>query len=255
MSFGSLSAVICRSLLLTGCLFCLLQVGSAQVMSSDSYQIESDSINVGGGFSSSTSYSLESTTGEIATGHGTSSNYALFAGYQQMQDVYLSLSDVADVVMSPTLAGLSGGTANGSTSVHVLTDSRAGYQVTIEAASSPAMQSDSGSISDYVPAGEDPDFAFVSDANSNRFGFSPEGPDIALRYQDNGDMCGVAGGDTPDRCWDGLATTPTVIVSAPGANHPDGATTTIQFRIEVGGNDPLMAGEYVATTTITALAL
>jgi hypothetical protein len=73
-------------------LFFCLQLGFAQVRSSSNYQLQSDSINIGGGFSSSTSYIQESTVGEVATGISDSSSYSLRAGYQQMQEVYISMT-------------------------------------------------------------------------------------------------------------------------------------------------------------------
>ena len=50
------------------------EVGLAQVRSSTNYQLQSDSINIGGGLSSSTNFVQESTVGEVATGVGTSTN-------------------------------------------------------------------------------------------------------------------------------------------------------------------------------------
>lgn len=45
-----------------------LHIAGAQVMQSTNYQIQSDSINIGGGFSSSSNYAVESTVGEVGTG-------------------------------------------------------------------------------------------------------------------------------------------------------------------------------------------
>ncbi len=70
----------------------------AQVRSSSNYQLESDSINVGGGLSNSSNFSLESTAGEIATGRSTGTNFSLQAGYQQLDSVFISLAFVGDQV-------------------------------------------------------------------------------------------------------------------------------------------------------------
>ena len=83
--------------------FLLLSLSEAQVRTSSNYQLQSDSINVGGGLSDSASYSLQSTAGEVATGESNSASFSLRAGYQQMQEVYISLSSIADVVMSADL--------------------------------------------------------------------------------------------------------------------------------------------------------
>jgi hypothetical protein len=230
---------------------------SAQVMQSTSYRIQSDSINVGGVFSTSSSYRLEDTTGEVATGLGTSTTYNLSAGYQSMQEVYLSLSSIADVTLTPAIGGVSGGTSNGSTTMTATTDNPAGYQLTIQASSSPAMQQDGGSsnIDDYAPSGADPDFSFTTDVTESHLAFSPEGTDIDSRYKDNGSSCNTGSGDTALACWDGLSTTPRTIVNRTSPNHPSGTETTIRFRVGIGSSVIQPEGTYIATTTVTLLPL
>jgi len=244
-----------EALVMTGLLISLIMVSQAEVRTSPSYQLESDSINFGGGLASSTNYTLESTAGEIATGPSDSTTYRLRAGYQQMHESYLSLSAPANVIMTPNIGGLTGGTSNGSTSVVVLTDSGAGYALTFSAESSPAMQMGGESIDDYVPsAAPNPDPSFLTGSTDAHFGFSPYGNDVVLRYQNNGSICNVSGSSTALTCWDGASTTPLTIAEGV-ANHPNGATTTLYFKVGVGGNAPVIAGEYVATTTLTALPL
>lgn len=227
----------------------------AQVMQSTNYQIESDSINIGGGFASSTSYNLEDTVGEQATGRSSSTNYQLRAGYQQMQETYLALSPAADVSMAPAISGITGGQSSGTTSVTATTDNRAGYQLTLQAVGTPAMQSGANSIADYVPAGSDPDFTFTTDTTDAHLAYSPEGSHIVTRFQDNGSACGVAGSDTAAACWDGLSTTAEVIASSATGNHPDGTVTSVAFRVGVGSAAVQPEGTYTATSTLTLLAL
>ena len=162
----------------------LLQVGSAQVMESNNYKMQSDSLNTGGGLSNSETFKMEDTVGEIATGNSTSTSFNLRAGYQQMQEVYISISAIPDVVLSPNLGGVSGGTSTGSTTFVVTTDSPAGYTATIEASSNPALQSGSNSIADYVPVGGVPDFTFITDPSEVHLAYSPEGIDMAVCRQD-----------------------------------------------------------------------
>lgn len=233
----------------------LLQIGNAEVMGSNNYKMQSDSINTGGGLSNSATYKMEDTMGELATGNSTSTSFNLRAGYQQMQEVYLSLSAIPNVTLTPSLGGLTGGVATGSTAFVVTTDSAAGYTTTIQASTSPAMRSGANSIADYVPGGAVPDFIFTTDPTDAHFAYSPEGTDIAVRFQDAGSVCGVAGGDTSNRCYDGLSTTPVEIARRTSGNHPTGATTTLQFRVGLGGTVGVPPGQYVATTTITVLSL
>lgn len=233
----------------------MISLATAQVMSSTNYAIQSDSVNGGGQLSSSTNFGLEDTAGEIATGESTSTNYQLRAGYQQMQEVFISISSAAAVTMSPSLGGITGGIATGSTAVSVVTDSPSGYQLTIMASGTPAMRSGANSIANYIPVGSVPDFLFITNPTDARFGYSPEGPDIVTRFKDSVSTCGVSGGDTAARCWDGVSTTAITIASKSLSNHPIGATTTIQFRVGLGGSIVVAPGTYVATTTLTALPL
>lgn len=254
MAWGPARDVIKAAIGTIGTLL-LISTAAAQVMTSPSYQIESDSVNVGGGFSTSSSYRLESTVGEIATGDGNSSSYRLRAGYQSMHEVYLALTGVTNVTMGPSIPGVSGGTANGSTTVTVTTDSRSGYSLTIKAALSPAMRSGSNTIADYSPASSTPDFTFTTNVADAHFGFTIEGVDTASRFKDNGTNCGSGSQNAALACWDGASTTPITIATASGSNHPSGATTSIRFRVGVGSAVVQPEGSYVATTTLTALPL
>lgn len=243
------------ALTLTPILVASLSLVDAQVMQSGSYRIQSDSINFGGGLSTSTNYSLESTGGEVATGESSSASYNLKAGYQQMQEVFISLSGFAAVALSPSIPGVSGGFSNGSTTVTVITDSPSGYELLVSSPSSPAMQKDSDTIADYIPAGSVPDFTFITDAPDAHLGYTPEGVDIVSYFRDDGDECGVGSFDASLSCWEGLSTTDRQVARAQSANHPDGATTTLNFRVGVGGSVVQPPGTYTATTTITALPL
>lgn len=242
------------TLILTPVVFVGLHLVEANVRESTNYRIESDSINIGGGLSTSTSYGLESTAGEIATGESGSASFNLRAGYQQMHAVYIALGGATAVTMTPSIPGVSGGFANGSTTVAVTTDSAAGYALTIHSSQSPAMQKGADSIADYVPSG-DADFAFITNAADAHFGYSPSGVDIVTKFIDNGIACGVAGEDTPLACWDGLPTSDETIAQSSSPNHPNGATTTVYFRVGVGGSVLQAPGVYIATTTLTALPL
>lgn len=254
MSLRSFVTSFYQSVILTGLILLSLNIASGELRSSASYQLQSDSINFGGGLSTSTNYSLESTAGEVATGYADSATYSLRAGYQQMQEVFLSITAASDVTMTPSLGGLTGGESNGNSFVIVTTDSPAGYDLTIEAENSPAMLGEFDDISDYVPDTAPADFVFSTASNEAHFGFSPEGVDVVSDYLDNGSQCGVGSTDTALRCWDGLSSTAFLVASG-GANHPNGATTTIHFKVGIGSAAPVISGTYIATTTLTAIPL
>lgn len=255
MSYRDLSITSLIAFASTLAIFGGLSISVAQVMESTNYKIESDTINFGGGFSSSTNYTLESTAGEVATGDSGSASFNLKAGYQQMVTSFISMSAPADVIMTPSIPGVTGGVANGSTTVTVTTDSGAGYQLNIEASESPALKLGGDSIADYIPAGADPDFSFTTNNGDAHFGYSPSGVDTIARFLDNGAACNTGVGETALACWDGLSTTPTPISRATSANTPLGATTTVNFRVGIGSGVTQAAGVYVATTTLTAIAL
>jgi hypothetical protein len=247
---------LAESLVITLMMVLSLSVVTAQVRSSPNYQIQSDSINLGGGLSTSSNYSLESTAGEIATGESNSTNFSLKAGYQQMQEVFISLTSPGDVIMDTAIPGLTGGVSNGSTTVTVVTDSPSGYQMTIEAESAPAMRKGSDFIADYVPqSNPNADLMFTTNSGVAHFGFSPLGEDAAPAFRNNTSVCGAGVLSTPLTCWDGLSTSSQEIAVGTGANHPAGATTTLQFRVGHGGGISVAPGSYVATTTLTALPL
>ncbi len=232
------------------------QIANGQVMSSSNYRIESDSLNFGGARSASGSYTIEDTLGEVSSGISSSTNYAMLAGYQQMQQVGLTVVPPSPVTLSPSIGGLTGGTSNGSTTFTVTTDDNAGYSVTIQASTSPALAFGAYSFADYAPSSANPDYTFVNAATSSSFAFSPKGSDTPARFLDNGSSaCGTGSGNTTGACWDGLSTSAKTVASRASANHPSGTVTTLHFRAASGSSHVQIAGNYVATTTITITPL
>ena len=234
----------------------------AAVMSSSSYKIQSDSINFGGGQSSSANYKVEDTAGEIATGDSESANYKIKAGYQQMNVVYLAMTAVTDVILGPSLGGITGGTSDNSgadppTGTTVTTDGAAGYELYFKASSSPAMQGNTqgDTIANYTPAGADPDFTFSVPSTAAEFGFSPEGGDVAAEYLDNGSACNTGSGETADKCWNAVTTTNELIARRTSGNHPNGTATALKFRLTIGSSSFKIEDTYTATTTLTAVSL
>lgn len=237
------------------CVIISAPVAFAYVASSTSYRIQADSVNVGGILSTSTSYRAEDTLGEEGVGTSSSSSYRIKAGYQQMQEVYIAVTAPGDVTLAPNIPSTGGGTANGIASWTVTTDNLTGYTMNIRASGTPALASGANNFPDYVPAGADPDFTFTTPGASSRFGFSPEGTDITQRYKDNGATCNVGALDTASSCWAPLSTTAITIASRATPNHPTGTVTSVRFRAQSGAGNTQPGGSYVATTTVTVLAL
>lgn len=234
---------------------CLISFAGAEERLSNNYTITEDSINFGGGFSESDNYQLESTAGEVASGNSSSYSFGLSAGYQQNEEVFISMTSVTPVVLFPALGGLTGGVSNGEMNVVVTTNSRAGYELLISADNSPAMQKHDEFIEDYISINtNDPDFDFEIDSSRALFGYSVKGDDVTDFWKNDGTDCNQGGNNTARACWFGLSTADQVIANG-GVNGPDGATTTIYFRVGIGGDVIVEGGDYVATTTLTALAL
>lgn len=235
--------------------FALPACAYAAAMSSSNYSIQIDSVNIGGGNSVSSSYAQESTVGEIGTGNSNSASYYLYAGYQQMTTAYLSLSSPADIALA-NINGLTGGSSVGSADWNVITSSSGGYTLTIQASTNPALKASSGaSFADYTTATANPDFNFSINSSDSEFGFTPEGPDIDVRYKDNGATCNTGSSDTADKCWDSLSTSPKTISLRTTNNLTSGSTTTVKFRAESGSAHIQDSGAYSATITVTATAL
>lgn len=245
-----------QSLALVPVVLAMIGVSTAQVMQSTNYQIDSDSVNVGGGYSDSSSYQMESTVGEAATGDSDSTNFSVRAGFQQMQSVQISLSAIDMVSMNPSIPGVSGGTSNGSTTFTVITDNPAGYEVTIAAENSPALQeqASANTIADYAPSSA-ADYTFSLGASDAHMGYSVESAAAAARFLHSGATCNTGSTNTALQCWDGLSTTSATVVTSASANHPAGTEATLHFRVGVGGSVSQTPGTYVATTTVTALPL
>ena len=233
--------------------------GSSGMMSSSNYGIAADSINFGGGNSSSTNYIQESTGGEVATGFSSSTNYSMFAGYQQMNGVVLSVVPPSNVIMTPNIGGITGGTSNGSTTFTVTTDDPAGYSSTIQAPNSPALvniSSSSNSFADYAPGTPSLVLTTATIPNTaSAFAFSPQGTDADQRFLNNGATCNTGALSTALTCWDGLTLAPKNIADRTSANSPSGVATTLYFRAISGTHNLQVSGTYVATTTLTVIPL
>lgn len=244
--------------------FLLKKAGFCFEMESSNYRIQDSSINIGGAFQTSTNnYRLIETLGEIAGGISTTSAYKIFAGYQQMQESFISLSIYPSSVFLPSIGGVSGGQTNGSTTITVITDNPAGYSLEIKASNSPALVCSAGGcavgedkFNDYTPNSFSvPDFNWFVPSNTSEFGFTPEGSDIVQKFRDNAvDSCNTANNDTPEKCWYNFSTSSELISFSYSSNHPNGVSTVLKFRAESGSQNIQVAGDYSASFVVTAIS-
>lgn len=248
------------SLALGGAVFLLLAVSSpvrAYVMQSTNYRMQFDSVNSAGGLSTSTNYRFEDTLGEIASGFSTSTSFNLYGGYQQMSTVSttISMSVSGNVSLLPSIGGLSGGSAYGSTDILVSTNNSTGYSLQLAATSSPALTLGVNSFADYVTTVVDvPDFSWSIANTSSAFGFSASGDDVASAFLSNGSACNVGVVHNSAACWKGFSVTDFVVGSSISSNAPSYTTTTISMFASAGSNRRQPSGSYSANIVITAYA-
>jgi len=226
-------------------------------MISDNYKIQESSINTGGlDVASSGSYKIMDTIGEIGTGEASSTLYKVKAGYRQMEvDYSISISGGGTAALTPSIGGITGGTATATTSFTVITENPSGYTLSVKADTNPALKSGSYSFADYTPTSTGiPDYEWLISSSDSEFGFSPEGNDIKQKFKDDGGNCNTGGSDNPDKCWYGLSTSNESISNSASANNPSGTQTTIKLKAESGSSHIQESGAYTATITATAMA-
>lgn len=236
----------------------------AYIASSTNYRLEADSVNFGGTRGTSSNYIIEDTLGEVSTGRSSSTNYSILAGYQQMANVYISLSATSSATLWPPPHGYNGGISTTSVNATVYTDDPAGYVLFIKSSTSPALAcSASGSecvvgitnFSDYAPAvSTTPDYDWSISASSTAFGYSVEGSSIVSKFKDNGSACATGTNDTADKCWYDFNTTDEQITNSSGPTHPNGAITTLKLKSEIVASTSQPLGNYSAIITITVAA-
>jgi hypothetical protein len=220
----------------------------AYVMSSGDYRIQSDdALTPTGGMGTSAHYIFKDTMGQVSSGVSDSALYKMKAGFQQMQEVSLSVSAPSNTPLVPNIPGITGGTANADTHWTVQTDGSAGFDMKISASTVPAMRLDGSYYFDDYPTS--PTYNWGIGANAAKFGFAvlPATTGDATAFEDNGATCG-AGGNV-GHCWSGLSTTPTTIIHRTSRTSPTGENELITFQAQ--SNKFLKSGEYSSLVTIT----
>lgn len=178
---------------------------------------------------------------------------------QQITAEIAFLTTANDVTMSPSIAGLTGGTSNGSASVRVNTNNSAGYNMTIAFSSTTAMILDGGGgvINNYAPASTtNPDYTFANETFA-QFAYTvvaSTSADLDLSFRDNGSACGVSTGNTVNTCWFDPDDAAEVIINRSTETALSGSTSTVAFRVNVPSNPSpaVPTGFYTATATLTA---
>lgn len=236
----------------------------AAVMQSDNYKIQFDSLNVGGTRQTSENYISEDTIGEIATGESSSANYNLFAGYQQMNRTYISISDGANVSMSSMSSTNS--TSTGSTFWTVITDNLAGYKLEIAASATSTCtyylcnNSSGESFSDYAEASGTTPETWNTASGRYEFGFSAYGIDAPTGTWGTAKDCGSGTTINQNQKYRGFNNStdsgPETVQIASRSSRTDSSGISTYFCLAaVQSNTYAPSGTYTATTTATATAL
>lgn len=174
----------------------------------------------------------------------------------------ISITQPSNVTLSPSLPGVTGGTASGTATWTVTTNNNAGFTMTLIASSSPAMQgaTQGGSIPDYTTATTTevwPDYTWSVGANAAEFGYTvnPEtAADTATAFRDNGaDTCNTGSNNGVDTCWLYASTTAVTIINRTSETGSTGEDEVVKFRLQITSSpNPLLAEDtYTATTTVT----
>jgi hypothetical protein len=175
----------------------------------------------------------------------------------QMVSSEITITSPDNVVMSPTIAGMTGGTGTGSATWTVTTNNLEGFEMSIKSDTNPALKSpQNNSFANYTPSGTVPDFTWnVADTDSE-FGYTVEPhtvEDTAPAFLDNGSLCGTGTANATDKCWFGFATADKTIVHRTSETPQLGEAETVKFKAQSGPGHYQTEGDYVATITVTAL--
>ena len=182
---------------------------------------------------------------------------------QTITDEISFTTHAANVTMVGDLQGITGGTANGTTTVVVKTNNVTGYLMSIAFASNNTLQTMKGDVTgdsgirDYPASSGQPTYTFSTASSAAVFAYtvnSDDELDIDPSFVHNGVTCNQAGTYTFDNCWMEPATTTFQIIDRAGSAS-SGATSTIHFRVHVPNNpNPALEEDvYTATATLTAI--
>lgn len=170
------------------------------------------------------------------------------------------LVEPADVTMNGSIAGVTGGTATGTTQFSILSNSATGYRVEIDFFDNPgahAMIGDSDgdeSIRDYAAGAGTPTLNMTA-STAPQFAYSvhsSSSADTADIFWNNGTTCNAGSGSTLGQCWKSPSTSPVEIVNR-SVSATEGATSTLIFKVRVpAGADPTPTAQtYTATATLS----
>jgi hypothetical protein len=228
---------------------------NAYVMQSTNFQIQSDDLSPSGGKWASVNYIFKDTFGEISTGISDSTSYSMRAGYQEMQETYISVSQPGVLNMTPSIPGITGGTANVSGTFNVICDNVAGFSMNLKASTSHAMVAIGEPTYYFANYPATPSYSWTVYSGDAQFGYTVE-PETAADtdsafLDDNSNNCGTGSYNGTGTCWSGFnGTNTTTVINRTVRTDIDGEDEVIKFRAQ-SNNSFLESGTYTATITAT----
>lgn len=228
----------------------------ASIMGSDSYRIQSDSVNIGGRRQISDTYYSEDSAGEVASGISESASYKLKAGYQEMQEVYISLTSPGNIAMDnlSITQNTSIGTGDAWT---VITDDPAGYTLTFQTDNASCLSNPgTGEVfTDYSEATSGTPETWSVGSGAYEFGFSVYGNDVSTATWGTDTSCGIGSVPSTNLKYEGFkGVTAITVANTSSRTSPTGTDTVLCVAAEQK-NVYAPSGNYTADITATATAL
>ncbi|MBP6924092.1 MAG: hypothetical protein KBC62_00920 [Candidatus Pacebacteria bacterium] len=169
----------------------------------------------------------------------------------------------SNVTMNGGIAGLTGGTATGTTGFVVRSTNASGYSVTIDFYDNAGLYAmlgdeDGGEeIRDYALGAGTPTFNMTA-STAAQFAYSVHSSstaDSADVFWTNGTTCNSGAGSSYGKCWKSPSTSAIEVVNR-NTSATAGATSTLVFKVHVpsGATPTPTAQTYTATATLSVVA-
>lgn len=170
-------------------------------------------------------------------------------------DAGISITSPADTSMSQNL-GVSANVATASTTWNVKTNNVLGYTLSVNASTSPAMQSASSTIPDYTPAVADTPELWSVSSGTYEFGYSAFGSRISTgAWGTDSDCNGATINDFSTTLkYQNFATTTRQIATHSATTTTSGDDATVCYAVQQNGSY-IPSGTYTARVTATAVTL
>ncbi|MDP3093695.1 MAG: hypothetical protein Q8N16_02930 [bacterium] len=243
-----------RFLAVMATLFVIASFVSA--MKSENYIIQDDSVNVGGVDQKSTNYLSSDTIGEVGTGEMASSSYKLKAGYQELQEVYISLTvpasnlSLSDMSLSTVVPVTN---ASGGAAWNIKTDNPGGYTLTLKTdkTSTLCTAGDVECFTDYSEVTSGTPETWNVNESQYQFGFSAFGNDVSTATWGTGSSCTSPSANNLK--YRGFTSTTVIQIASSNARTDPSSGTDTSFCVAAEQKNVYAPnGSYTADITGTA---